>query len=105
MTNRCELCGSTRGLEVHHIIPRCAKIESLDINDKDNLIIVCSSCHAKLTPRSYLTKYGQHKAYDSTKKMQNFWSRLSEFEDCVDVDDILDIVIDVFGEKLCKYKN
>ena len=53
-TNKCELCGNRRGLEVHHIIPRVAG----GPDEIDNMIVVCSSCHAKLTPRSALAKYG-----------------------------------------------
>lgn len=50
----CELCGSVKGLEVHHIIPIvCGGDDSVD-----NLICVCRKCHALLTPRSVLTKIG-----------------------------------------------
>ena len=52
---RCELCGSRRGLEAHHIIPVvCGGADS-----DDNLICVCQCCHARLTPRSLLTKIGK----------------------------------------------
>lgn len=52
---RCELCGSTRGLEAHHIIPVCAGGEDTE----ENLICVCNVCHGKLTPKSMLIKLGQ----------------------------------------------
>ena len=55
---RCELCGSRRNLEAHHIIPYCIYKQET----KDNLICVCRSCHLKLTPHSLLTKYGIQKA-------------------------------------------
>lgn len=55
---RCELCGSTRGLEAHHIIPIvCGGNDS-----ERNLICVCQSCHARLTPRAELLKYGREKS-------------------------------------------
>lgn len=55
---QCELCGSKRGLEVHHIIPMCTDIDGVDLNDDENLIVVCRKCHAFLTPRKVLQKYG-----------------------------------------------
>lgn len=51
---RCELCGSKRDLQAHHIIPFCF----YPVDDKENLICVCKGCHAKLTPSSVLTKIG-----------------------------------------------
>lgn len=57
---RCELCGSKRGLEAHHIIPIvCGGDDS-----EDNLICVCQCCHARLTPRRVLIRLG-------IKKVQN----------------------------------
>jgi len=50
----CELCGSTRGLEVHHIIPRCVG----GSDSEDNIITVCVKCHGILTPKSELTRLG-----------------------------------------------
>lgn len=62
---RCELCGSRRGLDVHHIIPRC-----VGGDDKlDNLIVICSGCHGKLTPKSMLTRIGLHKAKCNGKQL------------------------------------
>ena len=54
---RCELCGSKRGLESHHIIPKvCGGDDS-----EENLICVCQRCHTILTPRALLTKLGLKK--------------------------------------------
>ena len=53
----CELCGSKRGLEAHHIIPVVCGGDDSD----ENLICVCQSCHARLTPRRVLTKLGKQK--------------------------------------------
>lgn len=62
---RCELCGSRRGLEAHHIIPVvCGGDDSYD-----NLICVCQCCHARLTPRSILTKFGIKKVQVNNKRI------------------------------------
>lgn len=54
---RCELCGSRRDLQAHHIIPVSMLPDSL-AETEDNLICVCKGCHAKLTPTALLTKIG-----------------------------------------------
>jgi 5-methylcytosine-specific restriction endonuclease McrA len=41
---RCQLCGSLRRLEVHHLQFR----SQLGEDSEDNLITVCASCHAQL---------------------------------------------------------
>lgn len=53
-SQKCELCGSVRGLEAHHIIPVCCGGEDCE----DNLICICQRCHSMLTPRSLLVKIG-----------------------------------------------
>ena len=55
---RCELCGSKRGLEAHHIIPVVCGGDDSD----ENLICICQCCHARLSPRRVLTKLGIKKA-------------------------------------------
>lgn len=60
---RCELCGSTKSLEAHHIIPVCCGGEDCE----ENLICVCQRCHALLTPRHLLCKIGIQKAKDFDK--------------------------------------
>ena len=52
--DRCELCGDTRNLEVHHIIPVCC----WGSENENNLIVICGSCHAKLSPKSELSAAG-----------------------------------------------
>ena len=54
---KCELCGSTKGLEAHHIIPVVVQ----DYDSPENLLCVCETCHSKLTPSSILTKIGLNK--------------------------------------------
>jgi 5-methylcytosine-specific restriction endonuclease McrA len=38
---RCILCGATRNLEVHHIVPRAEG----GSNDLANLVTLCTACH------------------------------------------------------------
>lgn len=95
---KCELCGSKRNLEVHHIIPRCAKFPGLDINldDEDNLIVVCGACHSRLTPRRMLTKYGIQ-AMSGRTGIYALYRRIQD-EDCyVSVSDVLDMVEEIWG--------
>ena len=42
----CEVCGRTCNLHVHHILPR-AECPNLSL-DKENLMVVCESCHREL---------------------------------------------------------
>jgi 5-methylcytosine-specific restriction endonuclease McrA len=42
----CEICGSIKKLQVHHILPRCSNPE-LNL-DKDNLMVLCEDCHKKI---------------------------------------------------------
>lgn len=67
-TDRCELCGYKRNLEVHHIIPLVFSTEELDLDVEDNMIVICQGCHSKLTPRRLLTKKGINVAKSNGKK-------------------------------------
>ena len=102
----CELCGSRRNLEVHHIIPRVASIQGIDLDDEDNLIVVCGSCHSKLTPRRMLTKYGIAKlpvgggSQGSKSLMMKFYKMIENKNFECDVEDLLDIVELVFADYL-----
>ncbi len=59
---RCELCGSKRNLQLHHMIPMVCENEYIDLDVEDNWLCVCSACHARLTPKNLLTRYGISKA-------------------------------------------
>lgn len=85
---KCELCGSKRGLELHHCIP-C----SLGGDTEDNLILVCAGCHAKLTPKSALTKLGLRNRIYNIK--MSFYKWVGEFIDAgekPDTDDFFDFI-------------
>ena len=57
---QCELCGSKRSLEVHHIVPQMTScVYGYDlIENRDNMIVLCGTCHAKLTPKNILIRGG-----------------------------------------------
>ena len=38
---QCEICGNTRGLQIHHIVKRSQQGK----DDLDNLILLCWNCH------------------------------------------------------------
>ena len=73
---KCELCGSRRGLEAHHIIPLVCGGEDVE----DNLICVCQCCHTLLTPRSLLTKLGIKKTKERNAKIVESSHRIIEDE-------------------------
>lgn len=99
---KCELCGSKRGIEAHHIIPLVAEFSELDLDIEDNIIIVCSSCHAKLTNRSLLTKYGLRKIIVANKCRESFYAMIDEKTGDSELDAI--DIIDTFDEWLdCTY--
>ena len=92
MYGECELCGRVTYLETHHIIPRACRIPNVDLDDPSNLIDICMVCHAKLTPRGLLTKYGQRRPIPtSTKRILDFYTELNECEDRLSATDVLDI--------------
>lgn len=86
---RCEFCGSTRGLEAHHIVP----IVCGGDNSDENLIVCCVKCHAILTPRSILTKAGIENARKETeyeKLRRLFFKRVNDEEpttasECIEI--------------------
>jgi DNA mismatch repair protein MutS len=45
----CQVCGSTKGLETHHIRPQAeaakARAEGLDVHSASNLVCLCAACH------------------------------------------------------------
>lgn len=78
---KCELCGSRRGLELHHCIPLSLGGEDTD----ENLILLCYGCHAKLTPRSLLTRIGMNGKFPGLRyEIHEFWEHIeAEIEDGV----------------------
>lgn len=94
---KCELCWSVRGLEVHHIIPKVCEIDDIDFECDANLIVLCSSCHGKLTSKSLLTKYGQQKMLNRSRKLVKFYTELGEFDGYFDIEDVFNEVNKVWG--------
>ena len=48
----CQLCGSYRHLQIHHIKPRSRGGD----NSEANLLTLCSDCHAEVHNRNLLLK-------------------------------------------------
>lgn len=96
---RCELCGSKRGLEAHHIIPLVCGGN----NEDYNLICVCQCCHARLTPRAYLTKLGRDLKFNKPAERirKKFYDRAYEkAQGICDLFDIFDIFDEVIEEEM-----
>ena len=92
--HECELCGSKRSLEVHHIIPLSASSGGLDLDVKENMLVVCCKCHALLTPRNLLIKLGIN---NKRNKLYDFYNILRKHENDIDVEGVLDVVDEVWG--------
>lgn len=60
--NKCELCGYSLVVEAHHIIPK----KDNGKHEVDNLIVLCSNCHALITRKVLLLK--DRKNIPSTRK-------------------------------------
>lgn len=43
--NYCSICGSTNGLEVHHIVQ--SKFYDHNYSNESNIIVLCGDCHKK----------------------------------------------------------
>ena len=100
-TDKCELCGSRRGLEAHHIIPVSFGGPEDDI---DNLIVICVSCHTRLTPKKLLTKKGieKAKAYDMLSNISLYvYEHLMDIYDC---NAFLDVFDDAINLQIMKLK-
>ena len=103
-TKKCELCGCRRGLEVHHIIPVAFGGPE---NDIDNLIVVCTTCHSRLTPKKCLTKRGIEKVLPYVvvcRIYENFYrvlgERLDEWDVSVGPLDVCDVFDEIINHEL-----
>lgn len=86
---RCELCGSKRELQAHHIIP--VGLGGRDV--EENILCVCAKCHTLLTPTSIMTKNAINTHRDLQIKFYQHFHNLSlagERYSAVDVMDYLD---------------
>lgn len=55
--DRCRQCGSTQGLEVHHIVPIAQGGDRFALS---NLITLCGSCHHDSHPGERATRKSAH---------------------------------------------
>lgn len=106
---KCELCGSKRNLQLHHLIPMVCENDSIKLDCEDNWLCVCGTCHALLTPKNLLTKYGLSKAKEKNKTMM-FYKDLEKR--CIackeegiapDIYDVLDVFDSIFKVEKEKY--
>lgn len=94
--SRCELCGSSRNIEAHHIIP----ISLGGADCVENILAVCEKCHVLLTPKSMLTKKGidniqvnnfaimvKNAVYDKIIQEEEEYGSALSFSDVLDVFD------------------
>ena len=52
--SRCEICGASRNLEVHHIEPRrMGGSRRPEIEDPSNKAVLCRSCHTEITEQRW----------------------------------------------------
>ena len=105
---KCELCGDTYGLELHHIIPRCCG----GTDDEDNLVLVCGKCHARLTPRRILSKIGIDNChlqdYFTSSLPVLFWGAIGDTLESGNIPnaaDAIDIVCGILNEQAKKIKS
>lgn len=93
---KCELCGSKRGLQLHHCVPdTCGGKDT-----EENLILICAVCHTKLTPNGELTSRGiKNRRIDWIVKtvLEEKINFYNEVESCLErngnlkVSDVMDI--------------
>lgn len=103
-TDRCELCGSPKKLEIHHIIPLCAGGE----DSLDNWICICKSCHSKLTPSGQLTRIGLNvlKIRNSIISIyDDFYNKINEQVENNDSSICAIDIMDIFDDVYEKYAN
>lgn len=79
--SKCELCGSTRNLEIHHIIPEVTGYISDIIDSRDNLICVCGKCHGALTPKKLLIRCGIQNVKRNNDEIQWWLNRFLEIRE------------------------
>jgi len=94
--DKCELCGDTRGIEVHHKIPL-----SVDGDDTiDNLIVVCGKCHAIL--HSGTRKILQRAGIKRTQDKERLRKKALSFYEFIGTLDYFDVckVCDYLDEKV-----
>lgn len=83
---RCELCGSNRELQAHHIIP--VSYGGRDV--EENILCVCKKCHSLLTPHSLLTSNTINMNRNLKLKFYQFFYEWADSGDSFDEIDVMD---------------
>lgn len=83
---------------MHHIIPLSLIEDNPLVNTEENLLCVCTKCHALLTPKKVLTSIGVRKAINrngAKNKALEFYKALNEITENGERLTV-DIVLDTF---------
>ena len=102
----CELCGSRKGVECHHVLPMCMEMYGVNFDVEDNYLSVCRKCHALLTPRSLLAKIGNERLrWDGNVPLQIRWRFYDTIGKMLDNGEYVDsdTLFDVFDEVIDGY--
>ena len=90
---KCELCGNTRNLQLHHIVPLCVqdRLPFINLDVEDNYLVVCQKCHTLLTPRNLLTKIGLNKSKHEVERYRAFYEEINEYDGHISTEECLDV--------------
>lgn len=93
----CELCGNTRNLEVHHIIPLMFQTPAVNLDVEDNMLVVCKKCHGLLTPKGLLSSLGMHRK-SSGEPLRRFYKAIENEDFSLGACDVVDLAHDMANE-------
>ena len=105
--DRCELCGSKKNLQCHHIIPLSTSIVGCDIDVEDNFLCVCSACHAKLTPKNLIVRYSMAKQRFTNEKDRIAYYFYKNVQDALEDNSFLSAcdMMDIFDKTLNEFES
>ena len=81
---------------MHHVIPMvceplpCQNLlkNPIKLDIEDNWLVVCNSCHSKLTPKNLLTKYGLNKGVQNNERIEKGYATYEKY--CEYINALLD---------------
>ena len=93
---KCELCGSTKDLEVHHIIPKGLGGK----DESDNYMILCHKCHLENFHGCNICNHASHS--ELTKKgIENLKKSDEPYYLWIKVQDIYEYILEYLEENNC----